>query len=93
MSSGATLMKTKSSRAGAMFMKGRAPELCHFYDGSTALIFTACFGIWYWRYPDNFHPSGAETAFPHFWGRRKTLQRFWHVFVRSTMKMNYFTTA
>jgi len=28
-------MKTKSSGAGAMFMKRRAPEpeLCHFYDG------------------------------------------------------------
>jgi len=39
---GATLMKTKTSeaRAGAMFMKTRAPklELCHFYDGSAALI-------------------------------------------------------
>jgi len=34
-------MKTKSSGAGAgaMFMKKRAPEpeLCHVYDGSTAL--------------------------------------------------------
>ena len=32
-------MKTKSSGAGAMFMKRRAlePELYHFYDGSTAL--------------------------------------------------------
>jgi len=28
-------MKTKSSLAGAMFMKRRTPEheLCHFYDG------------------------------------------------------------
>jgi len=35
---GATLMKTKSSRAGAMFMKRAAePELRHFYDGSAAL--------------------------------------------------------
>jgi len=35
----ATLMKTKSSGAGATFMKRRAadPELCHFYDGSAAL--------------------------------------------------------
>jgi len=31
------LMKTKSSEAGAMFMKRRAPELCHFHDGSAAL--------------------------------------------------------
>jgi len=32
-------MKNESSRAGAIFMKRRAgePELCHFYDGSTAL--------------------------------------------------------
>jgi len=32
-------MKTKSSGSGAMFMKRRAPELelCHFYDGFTAL--------------------------------------------------------
>jgi len=37
--SGATRMKTKSSGAGAMFMKGRAPEpeVSHFYDGSAAL--------------------------------------------------------
>jgi len=39
---GATLMKTKSSGAGAgtMFMKRRAPEpeLCHFSDGSAALV-------------------------------------------------------
>jgi len=38
---GVTLMKTKSSGAGsgATFIKRRAPEqeLCHFYDGSTAL--------------------------------------------------------
>jgi len=38
---GATLTKTKSSRAGpgAVFMKRRTPELelCHFYDGSAAL--------------------------------------------------------
>jgi len=33
----ATLMKPKSFGAGAMFMKIRAPELCHFYDGSAAL--------------------------------------------------------
>ena len=39
---GATLMKTKSSGAGAMFMKRRSPELelCHFYDGSAALVLT-----------------------------------------------------
>ena len=32
-------MKTKSSGAGAAFMKRRAPEpeVCHFYDGSAAL--------------------------------------------------------
>jgi len=38
---GATLMKTKSSRAGTMLMKRRAPEpeLRHFYDSSTALVF------------------------------------------------------
>jgi len=38
---GATLMKTKSSIAGAMFMNKRAPEteLCHFYDGSAALAY------------------------------------------------------
>ena len=37
---GATLMKTKSSGAGAwdIFMKRTAPELCHFCDGSTALL-------------------------------------------------------
>jgi len=37
--SGAMFMKTKSSGAGAMFMKRRAPqpELCHFYDSSAAL--------------------------------------------------------
>jgi len=38
-------MKTKSSGAGAMFMKKRAPEpeLCHFYDGfrSPEIIHTA----------------------------------------------------
>jgi len=35
---GATLMKTKISGAGAMFMK-RAPdpELCHFYDSFAAM--------------------------------------------------------
>jgi len=35
----ATLIKAKSSGAGAMFMKRRAPEpeLCHFYDGSAAV--------------------------------------------------------
>jgi len=33
-------MKTKSSRAGAMFMKRRAPELCHFYDGSATLKYS-----------------------------------------------------
>jgi len=35
----ATLIKTKSSGAGAMFMKRRTPEpeLCHFYDGSAAM--------------------------------------------------------
>jgi len=43
----ATLMKTKSSGAGGgtMLMKRRvpepAPEPCHFYDGSTALLLTA----------------------------------------------------
>ena len=37
---GATLMKTKSSGAGAMFMKRRSLELCHFYDGSAALVLT-----------------------------------------------------
>jgi len=38
---GATLMKTKSSRAGAMFINEKAPEakLCHFYDGSAALTY------------------------------------------------------
>jgi len=40
---GATLMKTRTSeaRAGAIFMKTSAPEpeMCHFYDGSAALIF------------------------------------------------------
>jgi len=38
-SSGATLMKTMISGAGAMFMKRSAPEpeQRHFYDGSTAL--------------------------------------------------------
>jgi len=38
---GATQMKTKrNSIAGDMFMKRRAlePELCHFYDGSAALV-------------------------------------------------------
>jgi len=30
-------MKTKSSGAEAMFMKRRAPELCHFHDGFAAL--------------------------------------------------------
>jgi len=39
---GATLMKTKSSGAGAgaMFIKRRAPELelCHFCAGSAALV-------------------------------------------------------
>jgi len=39
---GATRVKTKSSGAGVavMFMKRRAPEpeLCHFYDGTTALV-------------------------------------------------------
>jgi len=35
---GATLVKSKSSGAGAMFMKlTPEPELCHFYDGSAAL--------------------------------------------------------
>ena len=36
---GANLLKTKSSRARAMFMEKRAaePELWHFYDGSAAL--------------------------------------------------------
>jgi len=34
---GVTLIKTKSSGAEAMFMKRRAPELCHFNDGSAAL--------------------------------------------------------
>jgi len=40
-SSGATPIKTKSSGAGTMFMKRKAPEpeLFHFYDGSTALIY------------------------------------------------------
>jgi len=43
-SSGATLIKTKSSgaAAGAMLMKRKAPEtgteLCHFCDGHTALV-------------------------------------------------------
>jgi len=38
-SSGATLMKTKRSRARAIFQKRRAPKLeqCHFYDSSAAL--------------------------------------------------------
>jgi len=39
---GATLRKTKSSigGVGAMFMKRKGPEseLCHFYDGSIALV-------------------------------------------------------
>jgi len=36
----AAYMKTKSSRAGAMLMKRRAPELeqCHFYNGSATLV-------------------------------------------------------
>ena len=36
-------MKKESSRAGAMFMKRRAPEpeLCHFCDGSAALVLLA----------------------------------------------------
>jgi len=36
---GATLMKTKSSGAGVMFMKRRTPELelCDICDGSEAL--------------------------------------------------------
>jgi len=40
----ATLMKTKSSGAGAMFMKRRASELelCHFYDGSVTLNNSHC---------------------------------------------------
>jgi len=35
-------MKTNSSGAGATFMDRRAPEpeLCHFYDGSAALLDT-----------------------------------------------------
>jgi len=38
----ATLLKTKSSRVGAMLMKRKALELeqCHFYDGSAALFFS-----------------------------------------------------
>jgi len=37
-------MKIKSSGAGAMFMKRRAPEpeLCHFYDGFAALKYPHC---------------------------------------------------
>jgi len=39
---GATVMKTNHSGdgAGTMFMNRRAPEpeLCHFYDGSAALV-------------------------------------------------------
>jgi len=36
---GATLMKSKSSVAGAMFTKRRTPdpEQCHFYNGSVDL--------------------------------------------------------
>jgi len=39
-SSGATFMKTKSSGAGAIFMKRRAPEseLCHIYNCSATLF-------------------------------------------------------
>ena len=37
-SSGATLMTANSSRAGAMFMKRKALELCHFHDGSAAWL-------------------------------------------------------
>jgi len=39
---GATLMKPKSSGVGAMFVNKRAAELelCHFYNGSTALLST-----------------------------------------------------
>ena len=44
---GATLMKTKTSaaRAGAKFMKRRAPksELCPFYGDSAALLRTVMF--------------------------------------------------
>jgi len=38
-SAGASHIKDKSSGAGAIFMKRRAPEpaLCHFYDGFAAL--------------------------------------------------------
>jgi len=36
-SSRATLMKTESFGCGALFMKRRSPELCHFCDGSAAL--------------------------------------------------------
>ena len=35
---GAMLMKTKRSEAGAKCMKRRAPVLCHFYDGSAVLL-------------------------------------------------------
>jgi len=39
---GATLMKTKSSEAGAIFMKRSPdPELCHFYVGSVAVDSTS----------------------------------------------------
>jgi len=43
----ATLMKTKSSGAGTMFIKRRPPkpELCHFYNSSIALLktYAMCF--------------------------------------------------
>jgi len=35
--SGATLIETKSSGAGAVFMKRITPEPCHYCDGSAAL--------------------------------------------------------
>jgi len=39
---GAIVMETKSSGAGIMFVKRRAPEpqLCHFYNGSAALKYS-----------------------------------------------------
>jgi len=57
-------MKTKSSgaRAGAIFMKRRAPELelCHFYDSSATLQIIQCFSVF--NGPSNFG-AGAEN----FW--------------------------
>ena len=40
-------MKTKSSGGGAMFMKRRVPELCHFDDSSSDLAMNASYVVFW----------------------------------------------